>query len=153
VLSRSWPVVVALALALAGGCGESSPLSLPEYEASVVSTRDRVDAALASITQAESRDDLLDRMEEAAVSIDRAAEDLDETGPAPGFDGETERLVDALRQLSTDLAGTAEQSRQPGFEDLLLGTRGLSFESWTKANRALQDLREMGVEVEPLARR
>jgi hypothetical protein len=137
---------------LAAGCGGSDQPSLAEYESSVVSARDRVDSALAIITQAQSLDELLDRMGDAALTIDRAADDVDETGAPQGFDDETEQLVDALHQLSTDLEGTAEQIRQPGFEDLLLGTRGLSFESWTKANRVLANLRTQGIEVRPLAR-
>jgi hypothetical protein len=147
------PARTALAfVVLAAGCGGSDPPSLAEYESSVVSARDRVDSALAIITQAQSREELVDRMDDAAVTIDRAAEDLDETGAAEGFDDDAEQLVDALHQLSTDLEGTAAQIRQPGFEDLLLGTRGLSFESWTKTNRVLEGLRKQGVAVEPLAR-
>ena len=42
--------------------------------------------------------------------------------------------------------------REPGFGDLLTGTRGLSFESWSKVNLALAVLRKEGIEVAPLER-
>jgi hypothetical protein len=146
-------VVLALLLALAAGCSGDDPPSLSEYEAEVISTRDRVDAALENVTQAESRDDLLDRMDDAAANIDRAADDLDETGAADGFDDETEKLVDALHQLAVDLEATANTIREPGFEDLLnQTTRGLSFQSWTDANAVLTGLAKQGIDVEPIAR-
>lgn len=146
-------LAVALAVAaMAAGCGGGGAMSKADYAAKVRNTRDRVDFALARITQAQSHDELLDRMTEAATFIDRAADDLDKAGAAKGFEDETKTLVAALRQLSTDLAATAEQAREPGFQDLLSGATGLSFESWTRANRALQRLRQEGIDVQPLAR-
>lgn len=138
------------ALAVAG-CAGGGP-SRSEFQADVRETRNRVDSALAHITQAQSREDLLNRMDEAALSIDEAAEDLDDAGAAEGFDDEAGELIAALHQLAIDLSGTAEQIRQPEFADVLNTTRGLSFESWTKANRVIRDLRRQGIDVRPLAR-
>ena len=42
--------------------------------------------------------------------------------------------------------------QQPGFTDLLQGTRGLSFDSWTKVNALLADLRDDGIAVPALER-
>lgn len=142
-----WLSVVVAAFALAGCAGGPSR---SEYEAEVQETRDRVDSALAHVTQAQSRPQLLSRMDDAALTIERAAEDLDGAGAADGFEDETEALVKALRQLSVDLAATAAQIRQPEFGDLL--GSGLSFESWTKANGVFQKLRRQGIDVQPLAR-
>ncbi len=153
---RRWTVLAAVGLALAAaasGCGGGPGLVSPaDYAAAVRRTRDRVDLALARITQARSREELLDRMEEAAELIERAAGDLEETGSARGLEGETARLVAALRQLSVDLSATAAQIREPGFEELLAGSRGISFESWTRANRVLARLRARGIAVPPLKR-
>ena len=51
--------LVAAAAVLAAGCGGSSAPTVDEFGRSVVSTRDRVDFALARITRAQSKDDLL----------------------------------------------------------------------------------------------
>jgi hypothetical protein len=75
------------------------------------------------------------------------------TGAADGFGDETDELVEAFHQLSTDLEATANTIREPGFEDLLnQTTRGLSFQSWTDANAVLRQLSQQGIDVEPLGR-
>ena len=68
------------------------------------------------------------------------------------YEAEVESLVDSLEQLAFDVQATADQIRQPDFGGLLEGTRGLSFESWDSVNRALADLAEQGIAVEPLVR-
>jgi hypothetical protein len=147
-------LLAAGAVAFAAGCGGGEPPTRAEYQESVVATRDDVDAALASITQASSKDDLLERMESAGARIEREADELGDTTPADGFEDENDELEDALHQLAVDLTTTADQIRRPdvGLEDLMAGARGLSFESWTQADRVLARLRQQGVRVPPLAR-
>jgi hypothetical protein len=147
-------IVVALlaAAVLAAGCGGSSAPTVDEFGRSVVSTRDRVDYALARITRAQSKGDLVERMDEAAGAIDDAARDLEDVGAPERLDTELSALVDALGQLAFDVQATADQIRQPGFTDLLAGTKGLSFESWDAVNRAFAALDAQGIEVAPLAR-
>ncbi|MEX2212070.1 MAG: hypothetical protein WD689_09960 [Gaiellaceae bacterium] len=143
--------VFALA-ALAAGCG-SSGVSEAEYERSVQQASQRADAALAHITNDPSgREELLLRMDEAALEIDETAEDLSRAGSPEKFEDETTELVSSLRQLAVDLSATAEQIRQPDFSGLLEGTQGLSFESWVKVNEALKKLRQQGIEAPPLGR-
>jgi hypothetical protein len=137
---------------LASGCGGSRTPSVPELEQSIVSTRDRVDFAMARITQAQSRDELLERMDEAADTIADAARDLEGVGAPKDYEREAGKLVDALRQLAFDVQAAVDQIQQPGFGDLLTGTRGLSFESWDKVNLALTALIELGIEVALLER-
>jgi hypothetical protein len=144
------PILVSVA-ALAFGCGESMP-SVQELEPSIVVTRDRVDFALARITRAQSRDELLARMDEAADTIDDAAGDLERVGTPRDYESEAGKLVDSLRQLAFDVQATADQIRQPGFDDLLVGTKGLSFASWEKVNLALAGLNGKGIEVALLER-
>jgi hypothetical protein len=150
-MSRKLLPLVGVVLSLAVGCAGSDSPSVDDYEESVVDTRNRVDAALAEITEAQSRQDFLRRMDAAAVVIKRAADDLDEEEVAEGFEDETKKLVAALRALSTDLRLTADQMRQPGFESLF-NSRGINFGSWTKADRVLRDLSRQGVDVRPLER-
>lgn len=143
------PMLVTLAM-LALGCGESRTVG--EIEPSIVATRDRVDFALERVTRAQTRDELLARMDEAADTISRSADDLEGVDIPKDYESEVGALVDALRQLAFDVQATADQIRQPGFGDLLTGTRGLSFESWDKVNIALAGLSRKGVEVARLER-
>ena len=126
--------------------------SVQELEQSIVATRDRVDFALARITRASSKDELLERMDEAADTIDDAASDLEGVGTPKDYESDVGKLVDSLHQLAFDVQATADQIREPGFGDLLTGTRGLSFESWDKVNLALAGLIGKGIEVAPLER-
>ncbi len=126
--------------------------SVQELEQSIVTTRDRVDFALARITRASSKDELLERMDEAADTIDDAASDLEGVGTSKDYESEVGKLVDSLHQLAFDVQATADQIREPGFGDLLTGTSGLSFESWDKVNLALAGLIGKGIGVAPLER-
>lgn len=130
----------------------SDPASAAEYEAAVVNTRDRADFALASIQEAQSEEEFLDRLDEAGTLIEDAAGDLDDVVAPARFEDESERLVRRLSQLSADLRGTAAQAREAGFEDLLSGAAGLNFASWDAVNAILAQLRKQGVQVEPLGR-
>jgi hypothetical protein len=145
------PLLISVAT-LALGCGESSMPPVQELEPSIITTRDRVDFALARITRAQSRDELLGRMDEAAGTIDDAAGDLEGVATPNDYENEVGKLVDSLRQLAFDVQATADQIRQPGFDDLLLGTRGLSFESWDEVNSALAALSAKGIAVALLER-
>jgi len=145
------PLLVSVAV-LAFGCGENGESSVQEFERSIVATRDRVDFALARITRAQSRDELLVRMDEAADAIDDAAGDLEGVDTPRDYESEAGKLVDSLSQLAFDVQATADQIRQPGFGELLTGTRGFSFESWDKVNLALAGLMGKGIEVTLLER-
>lgn len=145
-------VLVAVTVTVTGCGGSDDSPSVEEYRASVVETRDRVDSALARIQQATSEDDFLDRLEDTGTIIEDAADDFDDTGAPARFEDESERLVRHLQQLSEDLRGTADQARDLGFEKLLAGAVGLNFASWDKVNATLGELREQGVQVQPLRR-
>ncbi len=155
-MSRPRCVAIALlavaAVGIASGCAGDSGPSLPEFEQAVVSTRDRVDFSLEQITTAESKEELLALMEEAADNIDDAASDLSAVGSPERFADETTKLVDSLHALSVDLSSLAADAARPEGEALLAGGPGLNFPSWDEANSALSALSENGVQVEPLAR-
>ncbi len=145
-------VVAGVVVAVAGFGGGGGPASKEDYEASVVNTRDRVDFALGRIAQAQSKEELLERMDEAASLIDDAAGSLADVNPPTEFEDETERLVRQLRQLSTDIQGTADQARVPGFDYILTGAAGLNFDSWDRVNAILAELAEQGIDVQPIGR-
>jgi hypothetical protein len=139
-------VLLAALLLVAAGCGGGEP-SPEDYAQAVVLNRNRVDFVLARITRAKSQDELIARMDEAALLIGKAGDELDDKGAPADFQPEADDLVKSLRQLSVDIQATADQVRQPGFENLLQGTRGLSFDSWDDVNKALAGLAGKGVQV------
>jgi hypothetical protein len=142
-------LLAALLVAAVAGCGGGGTASPADYAQAVVLNRDRVDFALARITRAQSVDELLKRMEEASVVIDKAAGDLDDKGAPEEYQPEAGNLVKQMRQLSVDIEDTAEQAQQPGFEGLVTDPhlQGLSFDSWTKMNKALAGLAGKGINV------
>jgi hypothetical protein len=145
-------LVLLLALGLmASACGGGEP-SVEEYSDAVVLNRNRTDFVLGRITRAGSIDELLNRMDEAAVVISKAADELAETGAPSEYQPEADNLVKWLRQLSVDVQATADQARVPGFEGLLTQTNALSFDSWDQVNKALAGLAGKGIEVAILQR-
>jgi hypothetical protein len=142
-------LLAALLIALAAGCGGSGTPSPADYAAAVVLNRDRVDFVLARITRAQSVDELNNRMEEASTVIDKAAGELENKGAPDEYQPEADNLVKQMRQLSVDIRATAEQAQQPGFGGLITDPhlQGLSFDSWTKMNKALAGLAGKGIKV------
>jgi hypothetical protein len=144
-------LVLLLSLAVvASACGGGGEPSVADYSDAVVLNRNRVDYVLDRITRAQSNDEVLNRMDDAAVVISKAADELDKKGAPKDFQPEADNLVKSLRQLSVDVQATADQARIPGFEDLLKG--GVSFNSWDKVNAALAGLAGKGIEVSILQR-
>ncbi len=141
-----------VAAGVVAGCGGGSEtVSKEDYAEAVVSARDRVDFALAQITEGQGTlEELLERMNGAADLIDEAADDFEGAGTAQGFEDESTKLVAAFHQLAAALAATAHDASIPGQEGLLEGTVGLQFPGWTKANRVFVSLNEQGISVEPI---
>jgi hypothetical protein len=157
---RTWIAIIVVAAAVAGGVvlaglalgGGDSQSSVEDYQVLVVKERDRVDFALGRLSQAQSLDELLTRMDEAAASIGGAADELDGETPPDELAEEHATLVKELGALSDDVQGTADQARVPGFESILLGADGLNFESWDRINAVFVKMKAKGVTVEPLSR-
>jgi hypothetical protein len=145
---------VAIAVAVVGLAlgSDDGPSSTEDYEAAVLNARDRTDFALGRLSRAQSVEELLERMDEAAAAIDGAAGDLaDETPPAE-FEDETDGLVKHLEVLGQDIQATADQARVPGYEELIFSGGGFDFESWDEINATLAKLRKQGIVVPPLSR-
>jgi hypothetical protein len=157
---RAWIAIVAVAAVVAGGVvlaglalgGSNDPSTTQDYQAAVVQARDRVDFALGRLSKAQSFDELLTRMDEAAASIRGAADELDGKTPPEALADEHETLVEELGKLSDDVQGTADQARVPGFELILNGAAGLNFESWDTINAVFVKMKAQGVGVQPLSR-
>ena len=130
--------------------GDAEPATKEEYRAAVLNARDRTDYALGRFSTAQTPEELLERMDEAAASIDQAAAELaDETVPAE-FEDETAALVRHMQTLSADVQATADQARVPGYEQIVLGGGGFDWATWPKMNAVFAELREQGVAVPAL---
>jgi hypothetical protein len=141
--------LLAVLVLVAAGCGGGGQPSAEDYADAVVLNRYRADFVLTRITKAQSPEELLNRMDEAAVVIGKAADELDDKGAPDEYQPEADNLVKWLRQLSVDIQATADQSRVPGFESLITDAslQGLSFDSWDKVNKALAGLAGKGIQV------
>jgi hypothetical protein len=137
---------------VATACGGSGEPSVQEFEDAVVLNRNRTDFVLARITRAQSLDELFTRMDEAAATISKSADELAETGAPSDYQPEADNLEKWLRQLSVDVQATADQARIPGFEGLITQTNAISFDSWDKVNKALAGLAGKGIQVTILQR-
>lgn len=144
-------LLVALGL-VASACGGSGAPSVEEFSDAVVLNRNRTDYVLGRITRAQSLEELFTRMDEAALTISKAADELEETGAPSDYQPEADDLVKWLRQLSVDVQATADQARVPGFEGLITETNAISFDSWDQVNKALAGLAGKGIEVTILQR-
>jgi hypothetical protein len=157
---RAWLAIIAVAAVVAGGIvlaglalgGSNDPSTVEDYQAAVVQARDRVDFSLGRLSQAQSLEELITRMDEAAATINGAEGELQDTTPPDTLSDQHRRLVKQVGVLATDVQATADQLRDPEFNDLLLGAEGLNFESWDKINAVLADMKAKGVVVEPLSR-
>jgi len=154
VLTVVVAAVVAAAVVIVGivVLGGDSTTSRQDYQAAVVNARDRVDFAYARIARSQSPEELIDRLDEAAVVVGDTASDLDDKGAPEGLDDENDGLVKALRAFSDVLAGSAAQFKDPTFAGTLPGITSLSFPEWDQVNKMLAILDKRGIEVDQLAR-
>src|SRR5262245_23812421 len=141
-------LLLAILVLVAAGCGGGQP-SAEDYAEAVVLNRNRADYVLTRITKAQSPEELLNRMDEAAIVIGKAGDELADKGAPDDYQPEADDLVKSFRQLSVDLQATADQAREPGFEGLITdpALQGLSFDSWNDMNKALAGLAGKGVQV------
>jgi uncharacterized Ntn-hydrolase superfamily protein len=151
-MSRTFLLLAAVLVALmAAGCmGGGADPSQEEFAAQVVETRNRTDAALEHMTGARTYDDLLDRIDLAGDAAQAAADDLEDAGAPSELEDQAEELVEALRALGDELTATAEALDDEQYDGSTI--QGLNFTNWTRAQTALDDLREQGVDVPPLER-
>jgi hypothetical protein len=125
--------------------GEERP-SQADYEAGVVSARDRVSDALSLATQSTTPNQVVQRLQLTARVARESADDLDELGTPTGLDEEGAQLVAALRFFGDELDATAEALKDIR-EPTLRHIEGLNFKGYTRVQRALRALRREGIEV------
>jgi hypothetical protein len=145
ILRRAALVASVLALGVAAGCGGGD-----DYETEVQESRDRVDDALAQVTDATSFDDLLRRLRVGASDVRGASDELGEEDPPDELEDEGEELVAAYRALSGEMTATATALNDVTTEQSVI--QGLEFRNWNRIQDALEAFRAEGVDVEPLNR-
>ena len=142
--------VAAVAIrAFSGGPGTATK---PEYQATVVDVRNRVDYAYAQVGKATSIKQLADALDQASAVVAQGAKDLDHAGVAPGFGDLNGQLSDKLRQFSGSMADTAAQIRDPSFQPSLGGLNSIGFTEWDDVNAILTKMKAEGLRVELLQR-
>ena len=140
-------LVLAL-VAIVGACGGDD--SRAQFAEDVVAARDRVDSALAQVTQPKSVEDLILRLRIARDEISTAAPTSPAADAPEDLTDEQRRLSASLTNLATEVGGVADALEElgPGAADI----RTLNFENWNRVQAALENLRDAGIEVEPLGR-
>jgi hypothetical protein len=139
---------VGLALLLAAGCAGGDG---EDFEVEVRESRDRVDDALAQVTDATTFDDLLRRLRTGASDVRGASDELAEEEAPEELRPEATELVEAYRALSGEMTATATALDDFAQEDGA-PIQGINFENWDRTQQALTALRREGVDVPPLTR-
>jgi hypothetical protein len=125
----------------------------PEYQATIVNARDRVDFAYAQITKADSVENLIVRLDEASAAIGDVADDVGSAAVAPGFEDLNAQLASKLQDFSDALAATADQFEDPSSAGFGLDSiTSLGFTEWDDVNAILVKMQEKGIEVTLLER-
>lgn len=128
------------------------PSSRAKYQESVIVVRDRIDFALARIGKSQSPEELVNRINEASLTVGAGAGELADLNAPTGLSTQNDKLVRTLQAFADELAGTADTLRDPSFEPALNGLNSLSFKQWVVLNRVFAELQSAGIHVESLAR-
>lgn len=144
--------VVAVVIAVTAMGGDKTATK-PEYQATIVNVRDRVDFAYAQITKADSVENLVERLDVASAAIGDVASDVRGAAVAPGFESLNDDLAAKLDKFSDALAATSEQFQDPASAGFGLDSiTSLGFTEWDDVNEILAQMQKKGLKVELLER-
>jgi hypothetical protein len=148
-LARLAGAALALVLLVGAGCAGGDG---EDFDTEVRESRDRVDDALAQVTDATSFEDLLRRLRLGASDVRGAADELGEEDAPEELETEAQELVEAYTALSSEMTATATALNDVVEEGSSSEIEGINFDNWTRVQRALAAFRREGVRVEPLNR-
>jgi hypothetical protein len=137
------------ALTLLAGCGGGGA-SKEDFQAEMVSARNRVDAALEQVTNASSVEDLLARLRIAAAEVRSTAQDVNDADAPDGLGDEKRLFETTLRTFSEEIVSTVTTLET--LEGAAAETRGLDFNGWNAVQKRLAAFRQQGIRVPPLER-
>ena len=122
------------------------------FEREVVSARDTTDSSFAYIKRPESTQDLIRRLRTGGERIERASGSLAETDAPADLADEHTQLVAALNAMSEEMNAAANSIELVQNDDATAAfpVETLIFDTWDSVQDVLTELRDEGVDVEPL---
>lgn len=154
--AKALPLLAALAAALvAAGCGGDGDdsgvaglqtVSTQELTEQAQRTRDDVVAALQDVFDAQSADDLSDRLVQAAEALRTSADRLDDVESSGDAADAQSSTVDAIDQLAADLEQASQNVEQGDFARIAADLA--SSDAITNLQDAFRELQAAGVDVD-----
>ena len=145
--ARAAGILVAVAV-LAAGCGGDDDKAA--FEKEVVSARDTADSSFAYIKRPESTDDLVRRLRTSGDRLQRVSGSVAEVETPDDLVDEQERLAQALREMSKEMDAAANSIEYVQEGDSSAPVETLIFDTWDAVQAALTELRNQGIDVQPL---
>lgn len=143
--------ILAAAAVLAAGCGGDEDNGAFEQE--VVSARDTADSSFAYIKRPESTEDLVRRLRTSGDRLQRVSGSVAEAETPDDLSDEQERLAQALREMSKEMdaaANSIEFVQNGDATGAGAPVETLIFDTWDVVQAVLTDLRDQGIDVQPL---
>jgi hypothetical protein len=145
--ARAAGILAAVAV-LAAGCGGDDDKGA--FQKEVVSARDTADSSFAYIKRPESTEDLVRRLRTSGDRLQRVSGSVADVETPEDFTDEQERLAQALREMSKEMDAAANSIEFVQEGDSSAPVETLIFDTWDAVQAALTDLRNQGIDVQPL---
>ena len=145
--ARAAGILAAVAV-LAAGCGGDDDKGA--FQKEVVSARDTADSSFAYIKRPESTEDLIRRLRTSGDRLHRVSGSVAEVETPDDLVDEQERLAQALREMSKEMDAAANSIEFVQEGDSSAPVETLIFDTWDAVQAALTDLRNQGIDVQPL---
>jgi hypothetical protein len=146
--ARAAGILAAVAV-LAAGCGGDDD-DKGAFQKEVVSARDTADSSFAYIKRPESTEDLVRRLRTSGDRLQRVSGSVADVETPEDFTDEQERLAQALREMSKEMDAAANSIEFVQEGDISAPVETLIFDTWDAVQAALTDLRNQGIDVQPL---
>lgn len=147
--ARAAGILAAVAVLAAAGCGGDED-DMVAFEKEVVSARDTADSSFAYIKRPESSEDLVRRLRTSGDRLQRVSGSVAEVETPDDLVDEQERLAQALREMSKEMDAAANSIEYVLEGDSSAPVERLIFDTWDAVQAALTDLRNQGIDVQPL---
>jgi hypothetical protein len=146
--ARAAGILAAVAV-LAAGCGGDDNDTVA-FEQEVVSARDTADSSFAYIKRPESTEDLVRRLRTSGDRLQRVSGSVADVETPEDFTDEQERLAQALREMSKEMDAAANSIEFVQQGDANAPVETLIFDTWDSVQAVLTELRNQGIDVQPL---
>ena len=143
--------ILVAVVALAAGCSGDGDKAA--FEREVVSARDTADSSFAYIKRPESTDDLVRRLRTSGDRLQRVSGSVADADAPDDLVDERRQLAHALSEMSKEMnaaANSIEFVQESDGTGAGAPVERLIFDTWDSVQGVLTDLREQGIDVEPL---